>query len=118
MRYGIAGAVLVALVLAGCGESHDDKMARTCGSPEDAHQESKNAVRDHLKSPSTAEFPGSLMDKGVDFKKVDDCTTKIYSYFDAQNTYGAVTRSVYSVEMHYNRDKESWGYADLSINQR
>ncbi|MFJ5538532.1 hypothetical protein [Vreelandella titanicae] len=107
----------LALVLAGCGESesYDEKMARTCGTPAQAYQYSKAAVKSHLKSPSSANFPGSVMDDAVEYEEVNRCTTTIRAHVDSQNTYGAEVRSQYQVTISYDVFKDSWSYSDLSI---
>lgn len=58
-------------------------------------------VKQGLKSPSTAEFPGT-------FWSVDDCTVARYkdtvtvqSYVDSQNSFGAMVRSNFKVQLSF-----------------
>lgn len=111
-----AGALLVAS-LSGCieSESHSEKMARTCGTPAQAYQQSTAVVSQHLRAPSTAEFPGSVMDRTVEYDVIDECTTVIRAHVDAQNGFGAMIRSNYTVTISYSRASDSWSYTGLTI---
>lgn len=55
----------------------------------------KSAVKESLKAPSTAKFPSSH--NGQDIKQTDANTFIVNSYVDAQNSYGAMIRSNFSV---------------------
>lgn len=55
----------------------------------------KSAVRDGLKSPSTAEFPGAFDGENKTLRTDDGCNRVFRSYVDAQNSFGAKLRSKY-----------------------
>ncbi|MCA9643405.1 MAG: hypothetical protein KC492_22050 [Myxococcales bacterium] len=54
----------------------------------------QTTVRSHLKSPSSAEFPG-LMDSDSKPTSIDGCTTVYASWVDARNSFGAKIRTKY-----------------------
>lgn len=53
-------------------------------------------VMDHLKAPSTAEFP---LFSEASIKQLDAKTWRVSSYVDAQNSFGAMLRTRYTVTM-------------------
>lgn len=112
--------IAITFLLSGCldVESYDEKMARTCGTPAQAFQVSKNAIKENIKFPESSKFPESVLDDKVEYKEIDDCTTLIESQFNAQNGFGAFVRSYYSVEIKYSKRKDSWSYSKLKINQQ
>lgn len=59
----------------------------------------EEVIKDHLKSPSTAEFPGKVLeaDKWSFDYSYKDKTVTISSYVDAQNSFGATIRSPFTV---------------------
>ncbi len=59
----------------------------------EAYIASQEYARMNIKSPSTAEFPGSNQAEIVRF---NDSTYVVKSYLDAQNGYGAMLRANYS----------------------
>ena len=59
----------------------------------------EKAVKNELKSPSTAQFPASYGSDGVSFGKTGD-TYYVESYVDAQNELGAVVRVDFMVTAH------------------
>lgn len=66
----------------------------------------KDTINSVLKSPSTAEYPGSFLDQfeGWQFSRKGNKLT-LSSYVDSQNSYGAMIRSYFTVEFKYNFDK-------------
>ena len=58
-------------------------------------------VEDYLKAPSTAEYPGS---DGYTVIKISDHEYKVAAYVDSENSFGAMIRSKYVVDISYNED--------------
>jgi hypothetical protein len=65
----------------------------------------KEVINSALKSPSTAEYPGSLLNpyKDWDMTKKNNVVT-IKSYVDAQNSYGVPIRSYFTVKVKMTDD--------------
>jgi hypothetical protein len=73
-------------------------------------------VKENLKSPATAEFPNAwnfssgsngclaLFNAGV---------WTLTSYVDSQNSFGALIRTHYVVQLTYTADDEMWHLQDL-----
>lgn len=73
---------------------------------------SKQFVEDNLKSPRSAKFPW-----GSDEYKVmhtGDGVFEVRSWVDAQNSFGAMIRSTYYVEMQYVGDNR-WRLLNIDI---
>lgn len=73
-------------------------------------------VKDRLRAPATAEFPGW---------RIPDCTVTqrgriwvVNSYVDSQNAFGAMIRSDYTVEMIYYPASLEWQLVDIAIASR
>ena len=65
---------------------------------------SKDAVLANLKSPATAEFPGTILESDQWVVNKNKKTYKVSSYVDAQNSFGAMIRSNVLVEFSWNGD--------------
>lgn len=70
-------------------------------------------VTQQLKAPASAQFPSPT---------TDNCQTAqdgnkwfVTSYVDAQNSYGALIRSDYGVEMNYKPSDSTWHLVDVAI---
>lgn len=78
----------------------------------------QNYVRDHLRSPSTADFP--WLDHAV--VPSGNETYMVKSYVDAQNGFGATVRTDYICEIRYlggdAADQGNWSLIDLSLSAR
>jgi hypothetical protein len=77
---------------------------------------SQTFVRQNLKAPSTATFPAW---------SDDTCTVTrrnhiwvVRSYVDAQNSFGAMLRTPYTVEMTYSSSRDTWTLTDIAIAAR
>lgn len=59
----------------------------------------KQTIKDLLKSPSTANFPGSAWDNYTDWnKEVKDNYIALQSYVDSQNSFGATVRAPFTIQ--------------------
>jgi hypothetical protein len=72
-------------------------------------------VRDRLKAPSTAEFPGGMFDDVSDHVISDDRGAyRIASYVDAENSFGAMLRTHYSGRIRIEPNGE-WTLLELDL---
>lgn len=74
---------------------------------------SQKFVRQNLKAPTTAEFP-AWTEENCNARQING-TWKVRSYVDSQNSYGAMIRSDYGVEMSYNAGADTWTLLDIAI---
>ncbi len=83
-------------------QAERDRMRiKVCTEKFYAVDEAKELVRNSLKAPSTATFPGSFLEPFKDTYAAPgkDCSWTIESYVDAQNTFGAMIRSAWRVKL-------------------
>jgi ribosomal protein L37E len=79
----------------------------------------RNAVKDRLKAPSTADIP--LFDQRT--TKIGENKFKVESYVDAQNSFGAKIRNNYTCEIERigtegeNIDGKNWQIIDVQIGE-
>lgn len=73
------------------------------GPPNDTaiYVDSQFIVEGYLKAPSTAKYPGS---DGYQVIKIDDHNYKVAAYVDSENSFGAMVRNKYVVDISYNED--------------
>ena len=72
----------------------------------------KAFVEDHLKSPSTADFPWSMQVPDVKVAYNGDGEYRVWGYVDSQNDFSAMTRKHFICELKDNGD-EIWSLKDL-----
>lgn len=75
----------------------------------DAFVIAKNFIRQNLKAPSTAEFQSypeaTISNDGNQFT--------IYTYVDAQNSFGAMIRTHFRVVLKYKPETDKWELIDI-----
>jgi hypothetical protein len=113
--------ILIALV-AFCGYvvNHSDSSSTNSGSSYSishpdiflAYNYAENAVKKKLKSPSTAEFPGTI-EKSKHINYLGGGEYQINSWVDSQNSFGAIIRSNFRVIIVFNDNKAS--YENLKV---
>lgn len=62
--------------------------------------DAENYVKQGLKAPSTADFPSQILSGDWKVNRKDDVVT-VSSYVDAQNSFGAMIRSNFIVQISY-----------------
>ena len=69
------------------------------------YEDAKDAVRQRLKTPSTAKFPGTVFGAG-EYKayKMSNGTYRVTSWVDSQNGFGAMIRSQWVVNLREDGD--------------
>lgn len=110
----VAGVACLALVVGGvlAGKSKEDKNVSICEDESSAFYASRQFVERYLKSPSTAEYP-SLSD--VVIVPGEGCTLKVRAWVDAQNGFGAMIRTNYSMTLTGDYLADSYRATDIVI---
>lgn len=65
-----------------------------------AYNYAEDFVKEKLKSPSTAKFPG-LLDRDKHIAKTSEGVYKIYSWVESQNSFGATIRTRFSCTIRF-----------------
>lgn len=94
--------IFIIVGVSGCGDVDPDVLALTGA---------EQVVKEKLKAPSTAKFSSWGETK---ITKIKDNTYLVKGYVDAQNGFGAMIRSNYSVEITI-KDQENFSYKNLII---
>lgn len=121
IRFPLATLTAVALTFTACKD--DSKTKAGCSKPA-AYERAKAEVQRNLKSPSTAEFPplpsGPLYSNGqVIISKVSGtCQFRVSAWVDAQNAYGAMLRSNFTVTLTHNPTSDDWHINETLIAAR
>lgn len=69
-------------------------------------------VRNSLRSPSTAEFPGRY---GAGTGHIGDCVYQVIGNFDAQNGFGAMIRGSFTGTIQYYPERGRWRTLTLDV---
>lgn len=104
--------VIVVSVMGAVGGNTTASVARTPGRS-DACFMSQKFVKQSLKSPTSAEFP-AWTEANCKVKQAAG-TWIVTSYVDAQNSFGAMIRSDYVVQMTHSAGNDTWTLVDIAI---
>lgn len=74
---------------------------------------SQNFVKRELRAPATAQFPYQASAAS----EIGECQFRIASYVDAQNAFGALIRSNYTVDMSFNAERKTWSSSNMSLSE-
>lgn len=69
-------------------------------------------VEDYLKAPATAKYPGS---DGYTVTQISDHEYKVAAYVDSENSFGAMIRSKYVVDLSYDEDWSTYKATSVII---
>ncbi len=115
---------IISIFIVGCGSSSDDNKPFSQLTLDEQKGYlwgmAEDAVKNNLKSPSTAKFPFSY--SSAEFKDLGDNEFEITSYVDAENGFGATIRNDFTVTIKVNDkyDEAQQGYGgqieDVQIN--
>lgn len=94
-------------LLAGC-KDHD-----YCDDEMGAYIAGSRLIKDKLKAPATAEFP--KYNNGNITKNIGNCRYVSAGYVDSKNSFGALIRTKYDVEVMY--DLDSWVLINYSFKE-
>lgn len=89
-----------------------DEIARKCSDVVAMFHRSRDFVRDRLKAPSTASFPWASEAR---VQHVSGCRYLIVSHVDAQNSFGAMIRSAWVVDIEYRPDSNDYLVHSVAI---
>ena len=93
-------------------QAEADLQAECQGNEALAYVMIQTDVRNALKAPSTAKFPGRYGNR-TDY--LGDCTYRVVGQFDAQNAFGAMLRGSFEGLIAYFPDEGSWRTIALTI---
>lgn len=90
------------------------EINESCRNGMNAQSMSEVFIKERLKAPSTAKFPSRWAD-GVTIMYLGDCTSRVESYVDSQNGFGAMIRSRYVVKLSYNAKNNTYTAISVDI---
>lgn len=93
---------IVTFLFLAFGSDNDNDDGSSSSSPETnkflAYNYAEKFVKERLKSPSTAKFPGTT-EKYKHITELGNTEYQIYSWVDSQNGFGAMIRSSFSCKI-------------------
>jgi len=92
----------------------ESEIARNCSDRAMAYIMSRRFIERELKTPSTAKFP-SFHDEGVHAAQAEECKFRVSAYVDAQNSFGAMIRTRYTIDMEYLPGDRTWRGTNLQM---
>lgn len=112
----VCAAAVVGMVVAFGGmEKKGAPVAdKGCTDAAMAYIMSRRFVERSLAAPSTAKFP-SFHDEGVHAAQAGECRFQVEAFVDAQNNFGAMVRTRYTIDMEYLPDSKSWRGTSLQM---
>lgn len=101
--------LLPCLFLFGCKDK--------CPSDVEAWTMAQYIVKNNLKSPSSADFPykGTVITGDVKKEDLKICSFFVGGPVDSQNSFGAIIRSHYAMDLKYVMSSKKWTHKDLII---
>lgn len=91
-----------------------EQRERDCRDDIAAFVMSQSFVKEALKAPATAEFP-MISDRGVSVAVKGNCKFTVVAFVDSQNSFGAMLRTKYSIDMEYLPDTDRWRGSNLRM---
>lgn len=111
---GLIVIIIIVFAISKCGGESDP-----CDNDNLAWAMSQPFVKRLLKSPSSADFPfaesKTVIDKKANEADKNRCYFKVWANVDSQNSFGAMIRNRYYVEMIYDKEKDNWSSRNLQI---
>lgn len=74
-------------------------------------------VEDRLQSPSSADFPHIHYKEDVSSTAIGDCTFRVKAYVDAQNLFGVVVRTPFTVILKRFPHQDGWQLISVEFGQ-
>lgn len=102
---------LLGVVLTGCGKDN------TCPDTEKSvRKQALDKVKSTLQLPSTATFPNSDKNGLIEIGEKDGiCHYYIEGDVDAENSFGGIVRSHFSMNLEYNMSTEKWNFENFEL---
>jgi hypothetical protein len=117
----IIGALTIVVGLIKKGpepETPDQRRLKTCtdtsGAKITAFVFAQEFVTRILKAPATAKYP-SYTENGVQVLYKGNCDFAVLGFVDAQNSFGALIRSKFIVELRYSPEDDRWSRISANI---
>lgn len=95
-------------------ETNEQKANRVCNDAVSGYYASQDIIKRRLKAPSTATFPGPY-EKSISIVQVSSCRFRIAAWVDSQNSFGAMLRSRYGMNIEYRPRSDDWHATDIYI---
>lgn len=95
----VIGSLILITVIGNIFESDKTKTPNEISNIE-VYSSIEKSVKNNLKAPKTAEFPG-VSERNNHVKKVDRNKFIVTSWVDSQNSFGALIRTKFSCEVLY-----------------
>lgn len=92
----------------------EEKRRKDCSDTTMAYIMSRRFVERALVAPSTAKFPSFHAD-GVRAAQSGDCKFRVTAFVDAQNSFGAMIRTRYTIDMEYLPGDRTWRGTNLQM---
>lgn len=111
--------LIISAFIIGCGDDRTEKQKAEirCESSNSAYYMSQEFIKKMLKSPSSAKFPNYYSDSGIEVTYLGECKHKVSAYVDAQNSFGAMIRSQYTITIQNKKYTQDWAYISGGINE-
>lgn len=108
------GIILFLAIMSAITGNRENKTVIRSDNPSDfdAYFMSQSFVKKILKAPATADFASSSESQ---VERSGDNRFMVYSYVDAQNSFGAKLRNYYTCELQYVGD-DKWKLIDVKLN--
>ena len=111
---GIVVILVIGFAISKCDTNHDK-----CTDDAMAQVMSQEIVKKLLKAPASADFPLAeskvTIDKAANETNKNRCYFKVSANVDSQNSFGAMIRNRYNVEMIYDKTDDNWYSRNLNI---
>lgn len=102
--YLVLGLFTLIAIIWITGKTSSYNVSKTYGNDDadriEAYNHAKNFVKDKLKSPSSARFPGT-MEKDGHIEYIGDQTYKINSWVEGPNSFGVFIRKHFSCTIYF-----------------
>lgn len=102
LKHLISLLAIVVFIIAAIGSSDTNEPVKP--DPLLAYSFAEDFIKERLKAPSTAEFPG-LFEKKNHVKSLGNGEYQINSWVDSQNGFGAMIRSRWACKIKFVGDK-------------
>lgn len=111
-KVSLAVIAIVVAAMYFIGRLPEDTAGKKCGGKIEAYVMSQGFMKQRLKSPGSAKFP-SYSENGVNVEPQGDCIYAVVAFVDSENSFGALLRTRYSIEVEYLPSERSWTARDL-----
>ncbi|NDK92726.1 hypothetical protein GPY57_00110 [Photorhabdus laumondii subsp. laumondii] len=97
--------IIILVIFVSCSGKSPSPKEDYCSDDKMAYIYAEKLISSNLKSPSSAKF-ASYYD--VKSTQLEDCKFNFVGYVDAQNSFGAMIRTKFSVTVRYDQNKDTY----------